>query len=73
MVLAEAMACFMAATAASEPAGAFLLQSSTMAFIFFGLVSSTLLDAFLTPILFHRFGKKEAELLVQNTNRDINF
>lgn len=41
--------------------------------IFFGLVSSTLLDAFLTPILFHRFGKKEAELLVQNTNRDVNF
>jgi HME family heavy-metal exporter len=41
--------------------------------IFFGLVSSTLLDAFLTPILFHRFGKKEAELLVQNTNRNSNF
>jgi HME family heavy-metal exporter len=41
--------------------------------IFFGLVSSTLLDAFFTPILFHRFGKKEAELLVQNTNREFNF
>lgn len=41
--------------------------------IFFGLVSSTLLDAFLTPILFYRFGEKEAELLIQNKNRDFNF
>jgi HME family heavy-metal exporter len=41
--------------------------------IFFGLVSSTLLDAFLTPILFYRFGEKESELLVQNTNREFNF
>lgn len=41
--------------------------------IFFGLISSTLLDAFLTPILFYRFGKKDAEQLIQNTTRDVNF
>ncbi len=41
--------------------------------IFFGLVSSTLLDAFLTPILFYRFGKNEAELLIRNRDQEFNF
>lgn len=34
--------------------------------IFGGLMSSTLLDTYLTPVLFWKFGKKDAEQLVEN-------
>ncbi|MFM2329035.1 MAG: hypothetical protein RLZZ494_1138, partial [Pseudomonadota bacterium] len=32
--------------------------------IFFGLISSTLLDTFLTPLMFWRFGRRDAERLM---------
>lgn len=38
--------------------------------IFSGLISSTLLDTFLTPIMFWLFGRKSAETLLQDKNAD---
>ena len=38
--------------------------------IFSGLVSSTLLDTFLTPIMFWMFGRRDAERLLDETNAD---
>lgn len=35
-----------------------------------GLLSSTLLDIFLTPALFYRFGRKSAERLLKSSNQD---
>lgn len=38
--------------------------------IFSGLISSTLLDTFLTPIMFWLFGRKSVETLLQDKNAD---
>ncbi len=38
--------------------------------IFSGLVSSTLLDTFLTPVMFWMFGRKDAERLLDETNAE---
>ena len=38
--------------------------------IFSGLISSTLLDTFLTPVLFWLFGRKDAERLVDDRNAE---
>ena len=38
--------------------------------IFSGLISSTLLDTFLTPVMFWLFGRKEAELLMDSSERE---
>ena len=36
--------------------------------IFFGLISSTLLDTFLTPAMFWLYGKQDAEKSLNNVN-----
>ncbi len=38
--------------------------------IFCGLISSTLLDTYLTPVLFWRFGRKDAERLLDDRNAE---
>lgn len=38
--------------------------------IFSGLVSSTLLDTFLTPVMFWRYGRKPTERLMNDTDKD---
>jgi HME family heavy-metal exporter len=38
--------------------------------IFSGLISSTLLDTFLTPVMFWLFGRKEAERLMNSSERE---
>jgi HME family heavy-metal exporter len=38
--------------------------------IFSGLISSTLLDTFLTPVMFWLFGRKEAERLMDSSERE---
>jgi len=38
--------------------------------IFSGLISSTLLDTFLTPVMFWMFGRKDAERLLDETNAE---
>jgi HME family heavy-metal exporter len=38
--------------------------------IFSGLISSTLLDTFLTPAMFWLFGRKEAERLMNSSERE---
>jgi HME family heavy-metal exporter len=38
--------------------------------IFSGLISSTLLDTFLTPILFWLFGRKDSERLMDDRNAE---
>ena len=38
--------------------------------IFSGLISSTLLDTFLTPAMFWLFGRKDAERLLSNKNAE---
>ena len=38
--------------------------------IFCGLISSTLLDSFLTPVMFWLFGRKDAERLIADSNAD---
>jgi HME family heavy-metal exporter len=38
--------------------------------IFSGLISSTLLDTFLTPAMFWLFGRKDAERLMADRDRE---
>ena len=38
--------------------------------IFSGLISSTLLDTFLTPVMFWLFGQKDAERLLNDRNAE---
>jgi HME family heavy-metal exporter len=38
--------------------------------IFSGLISSTLLDTYLTPVLFWLFGRKDAERLLDDRNAE---
>ena len=38
--------------------------------IFCGLISSTLLDSFLTPVMFWLFGRKDAERLIADSNAE---
>jgi HME family heavy-metal exporter len=38
--------------------------------IFSGLISSTLLDTFLTPVMFWLFGRKPAEALLQDKDAE---
>jgi HME family heavy-metal exporter len=41
--------------------------------IFGGLVSATLLDTLLTPVLFHRFGARPVARLLEHTTRDASY
>jgi HME family heavy-metal exporter len=41
--------------------------------IFGGLISATLLDTLLTPVLFHRFGAKPVARLLEHTTREANY
>ena len=36
----------------------------SIVFVFSGLISSTLLDTFLTPVMFWMFGRKDSERLM---------
>jgi len=38
--------------------------------IFSGLISSTLLDTFLTPVMFWLFGRKDTERLLNDRNAE---
>jgi HME family heavy-metal exporter len=38
--------------------------------IFSGLISSTLLDTFLTPVMFWLFGRRDAELLLDDKDAE---